>query len=420
MDYNEVIQKTSETETLANIVRVKKNEPTTFVQIPQISPEVGRRSSLLGGLTGIGLGLGPGRLAGATGSANLDLESRMSSTLQYQPLIGQAQVSQLITPITATSLTNLFDSEWSMASLLSLAVSTITPGYEDNAAAMNALVALDDRGVISLSVEMVSATRPAGGTENLVPVLGISFQRSRPLVRTDESEHLVEKEVNTMWCRFLLLEAAVTTCSRNIPKIIYFRMAETRLLANQKQANLFSLTTRSAFGILSAGVNLPLIQFVTPDEYHAIRDNAWTRNSRCSTFHTTFYTLTPEQAGETTVEHPEDREILSLIATNSSMEHAPDAIQCLVTSDTRSTMFDYSAVRRERRLWFLRRYLLIIHSPTLPKSTYASYWNGREWFYIDTQDSISQRNFSLIHQFLIIQAAAPTALLAPTTLSVGR
>ena len=73
-----------------------------------------------------------------------------------------------------------------------------------------------------------------------------------------------------------------------------------------------------------------------------------------------------------------------------------------------------------RALGRLRRYILIIHSDSLPADPYVAYFDHGEWYYIARDDQISQKNFQLITLFMTIMAV-PGAAQQPLTpaISVG-
>jgi hypothetical protein len=84
---------TSKEETFANIVRVYDREPTTFVDVNQVSATVQFQGVAPGGVTNIGLT--------EPGGANLSLQYQKRPRVQYQPLSGAALIAQLATPIAA-------------------------------------------------------------------------------------------------------------------------------------------------------------------------------------------------------------------------------------------------------------------------------------------------------------------------------
>jgi hypothetical protein len=73
LDYNEVIQQTYKQQTSANIIRVRHYEPTTFVDVTQITASVLGQATLGGAVDGIG--------TVASGSSAMALEYQESPTI---------------------------------------------------------------------------------------------------------------------------------------------------------------------------------------------------------------------------------------------------------------------------------------------------------------------------------------------------
>jgi hypothetical protein len=73
LDYNEVIQQTYKQQTFANIIRVRHYEPTTFVDVTQITASVLGQATLGGAVDGIG--------TVASGSSAMALEYQESPTI---------------------------------------------------------------------------------------------------------------------------------------------------------------------------------------------------------------------------------------------------------------------------------------------------------------------------------------------------
>jgi len=94
--YNEVIEQTSKLQTFANIIRVFRREPTSFMDVSQINAQLTVQNTLMGAIDGIG-GI-------RTGSANMGFMFQENPNITYTPLIGQSLVSQITTPITVDAL----------------------------------------------------------------------------------------------------------------------------------------------------------------------------------------------------------------------------------------------------------------------------------------------------------------------------
>jgi hypothetical protein len=71
-------------------------------------------------------------------------------------------------------------------------------------------------------------------------------------------------------------------------------------------------------------------------------------------------------------------------------------------------------------LWELRRYMLIIQSDAPPPAdAYVTYFEHGLWYYIDRDDTISQKNFNLISLFMTVMAIPPTNPPLSTSISIG-
>lgn len=78
-----------------------------------------------------------------TGAAAGSFEYQESPTIRYFPLSGQALVAQIATPISVTSIANLFSSDWPFLPMLDFALDRAAPNFTDLYAAINALALLE-------------------------------------------------------------------------------------------------------------------------------------------------------------------------------------------------------------------------------------------------------------------------------------
>jgi hypothetical protein len=440
LNYNEVIQETNKKQTFANIIRVRHHEPTTFVDVTQISASVLGQATLAGAVAGIG--------TVANGSAAVGLEYQESPTIQYQPLLGAALVTQLVTPITADSLGNLFNSDWSPASLLTMAVDRITPGYSDYASAVDALIALDALGAINITPSVIigeeiigapgaarpqfqngpkktSSTAPSRKTtaadkQQAFRVLVVSLEPTHPHGPNIGSEK--NPKIQALWCR--LTTAVKTATPLDCMKIrsLTFRTPDEAIPENAAVArDTYLLRTRSAYGILKVATEppAPLIGFVDEQQYRVIRSHPWNSDGAhqlCGG--ASYYTLLPEEVPaeeDDAAARNENKAVGKLISNSVSTN---DGI-CLYTIPDFLQMTNTEQVLEERRLLTLRRFLLVIRSSQERPNSYVTYFDGKIWYSIDADDEISQKNFVLVGQFLTMQAiATPPPPLTPT-ISVG-
>ncbi|HXY98848.1 MAG TPA: hypothetical protein VEI03_02525 [Stellaceae bacterium] len=121
--YNAIIHSTSMDQTLANVVRVYNHEPTLFMDVTEVDAVPTFLGSVGGAATNIGAnpGTSGGTIAGRVGSAVGALQYSETSTIRYVPLLGQALVQQLVTPVSVDVLAELTDSAWAPDSVLNFA-----------------------------------------------------------------------------------------------------------------------------------------------------------------------------------------------------------------------------------------------------------------------------------------------------------
>jgi hypothetical protein len=427
LNYNEVIQQTSKTQTFANIIRVRNHEPTAFVDVTQINAAVLAQANLTGVLTSVGTH------PQNSGSGTLGLEYQEAPLITYQPLSGPALVSQISTPLTIDSLTNLFDSDWPIASLLTMGSDRLTPGYEDHYAAINAIIALDNFGAITMSAgvtepnasnQITPASAPsnpatqgskptASGQE---PVLIITLHPLHPytfLLTEAEAQGMIRQ----LWCRLYTLLNPKTTNCETVPTTIAFsrRALQTgreEASAKNKKAppiTQYPLRTRSALGILKAAteISLPLIAFVSEQEYELIKSYAWNSiytRSRCGNM--SYYTLLPSDKDRS--DSPLAAYVYDFLISGRDAYHDPSPEWCLYTISTALNVNDLTSIQREVKLTNFRKYLLVIETDAEIPNSYVSYSDGSKWYSIDSHDEVSQKNFALISQFLTMQALAPS------------
>jgi hypothetical protein len=174
------------------------------------------------------------------------------------------------------------------------------------------------------------------------------------------------------------------------------------------------LKTSSAVGILKVATQTPnpKIEFVSPDKFREIAGNRW--NQAADVY--PFYTLLPEEENEGDESVPPNSKAYS-DKLDQLITRYIEGGNDLLLYDEPCTVDDY--YYRNTRLGVLRRYLLIIKGDQAPSNAYVSYLDQGQWYYIDGDDHISQKNFDLITLFLTMMAV-PAALppISPT-ISVG-
>jgi hypothetical protein len=234
-------------------------------------------------------GIGTGR----TGTANLGLLFQENPVITYSPLTGQSLVSQISTPITVDSLANLINSDWPITSVLGLSVDRLTPGYEDYAMALNALIALDQLGAITISVTEAQAPLAktkklenkdeSGKSEGMNPVLAITLQRFHPDTGGELTETGTQADIQDLWCRLVVAISGNTdSCTRPVGKISLAVNVRRSVNEGGSKERVFSIRTRSAIGIVKAATEVPapLIAIVLEEKYLRIIDYPWNNTDR--------------------------------------------------------------------------------------------------------------------------------------------
>jgi hypothetical protein len=400
-------------------------------------------------------------------------------------------VQQIATPITVDSLAYLSDSNWPLASILSFAVNSLTPGYEDYFSALNAIIELDEYGALVLAAQKSDWTSPADRQENKPgarppgqagPAAGGTNKPVSPndaLVLYLEPDHPVapngdvlqaRRRILHLWIRLLRIYAGTQpqAAGKDLPAVnanvdetdaSVDKMDDPQLTAEfQALRNwielrtapippIFSrppteparisraplippstgrlslaplLRTRSALGILKFATELqsPLIEFVMPEDHDLIdsirRNCPW---NQWNNKNPAFYTLVTcdKAAGGTS-----DCSGKTVITAEDWVRNCGYHQMNLYTMHIQEKMESYLEAVDERALGHLRRYILVFVTDYPPLDAYVSISEGGKWYYIAGDDSTSKTNFTLLAQFLTMQAIPPTNAPLTPTLSVGR
>ncbi len=152
--YNAVIQDTSKQQLFENILRALDNEPTLFMEVSEVDATLQWGSSLSANIANIGAhaGTSGGTLAGKTKGVGAALNYQESALVRYSPLIGSSLTEQLVSPMTAESLVDLYRAEWPLVSIFSFVVDRIGEGYEGSGMLLNTIAGLDEMGALTLTL----------------------------------------------------------------------------------------------------------------------------------------------------------------------------------------------------------------------------------------------------------------------------
>jgi hypothetical protein len=482
--YNSIIQSTSKVQTLSNVVRVYNHEPITVMDVTEVDAAQSISGGVNGGLTNIGAtatkSTSAGTLAGQVGNVSANGQYSEIPTIRYQPLLGQALVAQLVTPVSADALGLLYDSSWNVSPLLDLASSYLTLDYSEFHAALNIISELHSYGALELvaakseltkaraptsskpagqspsgNITLEVSNKPAGnGANDALQIYLQPFHRRAP-----RSVAYEERRALQLWARLLWLYHGTqpkftprnpASCAqiglsinpgslRNLdiklrssrqglnldgirnclPNFIELRTASVPPQIARSEGLVSGaplMRTYSALGILKNATERPhpKIAFVSPEVYGKIRSYPWNQEADRSSS----YTLLPET--EDPLDNPISRgreaqdarineEVTNWIqgSANDLFVYEPTAIS------------DDDYIRGNRRLGLLRRYILIVVSDGPPLSAYVAHFSQGKWYYIDSDDAISQKNFDLISLFLTMMAIPSAVPPLSPTINVG-
>jgi hypothetical protein len=486
--YNGVIQATSKEQTLSNIIRVHNHEPTSFMDVSEVDATTTLSANVAGGASSIGAVPNPksasaGTITGTLGSVSGGATYTEQPLIRYVPLLGQALVAQLVTPVSADALSDLYDSSWRICPLLDLAASNLTSnGVSEFYPVLNVLCELSYEEAISVAPTkseltkeqsesksaqvgtiQVSTKSSGGGIDDSLTIYLNPFTR----LHRPQNRQLTWRQLQ-LWIRLLWLysgtQQAFTPknptawCAQQfrteselrawdlsigqhlfhlhtlpshdpdsildcLPTAIELRTKPVPM-AKVRSEGLRSgaplLTTYSAIGILKNATELP-----TPRVEFVTRERYQeiinlSWNQVADNLNTLVsYTLTPSEASAG-----------DPYTSTAERRSADDQITRYLGSETNIFIFDPKKARSalsvddylilNRRLASLRRFILVIVDDHLPTDLpYVSHFDHGQWYYIDAHDQVSQRNFDLISLFLTMMAVPSALPPIAPTISVG-
>jgi hypothetical protein len=365
LNYNEVIARTSKQQTLENLVRVRNEEPTAFMEVTEVDAAVLSSGSLTGGISGLGAGKinSMGQIGNITGA----MQYQESPTIRYQPLLGQALISQLSTPISVDSIANLISSGWGPQPVLDFALDRLLP-LETQAHRIDALRKIQQLwGDNKLIIGSAKTKRSTDEVPNKVSNPPIQITSSAPSQQSDSLVLYVNKanlgNEASLWRK--LLDYYKGTQDPGTPD----NQIVLRTKPGLAPTSMPIIQLRSALGILKQSMAYGTLYFVTTDQFAAKKRSG-------------YYWRLPEE-DETYVRH-----YVLIIHSPTPPAWSPYAIY----HDPMTREYYYIAPDQ----------LDASSQPILSNES----------------DPISPNNFMLLNLFLTIQATAASPPLTPT-ISVG-
>ena len=535
--YNSILQSTSVEQTMSNIVRVYKHEPPSFLDVTEVDAALSFGGTLSPSISNIGdrFKVAPGQ-AGAVGAG---VQYSETPTIRYQPLLGQALVAQLVTPVSVDALGLMHDLLWNVGPLLDFASEYITLDQRDFYPALNTIIELDGYSAIELAATKSSSSggksSPQAGanaaTAGSEPVV-IQVQQAadlkpkslsdndaldiflRPARQTNDPDGLARyTRVTQLWVRLLRIygdsqprfmapaacagigthglsmdpaklsdwdlginDELATVKSSSDPAVVIAERAalldqardclpsaiELRLMplpaanSDGSTPNTASGQTRtnnappsgrdagsqvdravraplirtySALGILRAAVERPgpKIEFMTPEAYREVRSEPWNRYLNGLDHYTL---LSGDMDSFNCSQDEKDHGDCDSPRPESSLSETEDKLDAWIKSAPAAGLDHYEiggqdvlqpeSLAMNGALGTRRRYLLIVVDNRPPREpTYASYFDGKTWYYIAADDTVSQRNFQLLTLFLTMMAVPPSTQPLSPVINVG-
>ena len=436
--YNSVLQSTGKVQTLANIVRVKNNEQTSFLDVTEVDAGTTLTGTLSGNVSGIGSR--PGTFA-TLGSITPGVTYTEAPFIRYIPLVGQGLVGQLVTPVGVDALDSLVNSSWSSAVVLDLAAAYMAPDFRYDAAALNIISLLaDDYQTATLVAGKSDLTTEQSSTANQARGLSSASANSGSKPAADDTltvfrqfanpgaQPNVNERTQYWWRQLLAIYRPSQQRSNGLPLAIELRTvaikAAQQKLAPGIQTRAPVLKTYSALGIVQNAVNnTSSIAFVSPEQARQIRDYAW------NNFGADYYVLppTPENLKSLSTVPWQTVEREGLIRKISEwIQPGPGIAEdrkkdrlYLYEPANKPSVYDPVFIHGNVVLLALRRYVLIVSDDTAPPDAYVAYSHGSKWYYIAGDDEISKKNFNLISLFLTVMAVPSSTAPVGTSINVG-
>jgi hypothetical protein len=443
--YNSSIQSTAKIQTLANIIRVANHDSTSFMDVTEVDATTTLSSTANGTVAGIGSK--PGTF-GTLGTVMGGVTYSEAPLVRYVPLVGQGLVAQMVRPLTVDAIESVITSNWPAIAVLDLTALSLTPNQRYTYAALNIISLLAFNNDVMLvagkseltngqdSSPLLRSTSQDKNSNNAgkIPAndsLTIFLRPSKPDLALESDPRRIRK----LWQK---LAAIYAPTQKNagcpppracLPASIELRTGPVPAAKALKE-HLFGaplLKTYSGIGILKNATELPepKVSLVPRAKFDRIRRYRWNNPAHNPELDLGFYTLLPDD--ENLNENPKvksdpdtlDDEIAKWI--NDAPVSDPEKLKesLFVYEPAGSTVPNADFIRGNRKLGSLRRYVLIICDDVAPMNAYAAYPYQGQWYYIDGDDHISQKNFNLISLLLTIMSVPSSTPPLTTSIATG-
>lgn len=419
IDYNGVIQRTNQQQTFVNLVRIYNRQPTTFVDITEVDAAVTAQASVTGGAGGIGAGLR--NTGGQVGSVTGTLGYTESPTIRYQPLLGQALVSQLATPVSIENLSNLINSGWQPYVVLGLVCERVTlddPDYRE--AALEDMQNLWYDSALVISTGKAQTNKPPGGANGNSAAENTGAENGIVSVQVNQNQ-TNSSDGAASQADSLVLFANKSLLEKNkLDKRRWQRLWDiyqsTQDPKNKDNYEIVLRTTPAQPTPAPKPLTSPAAS-PSPTDVHTgpDADKGGSNPGKGP--------VNPDSGPANLSPVIQTRSALGVLRVAIDRIYKPRNSVAFVTPD------DYKCSQKNGYYHWLptdpqhtgHYFLLIVYSQTPPPpGAYVSYFDRstRTYYYIVGNDMLSQEAFLLFNLILTIQAVAGTPPLTPT-ISVG-
>jgi hypothetical protein len=441
MRYNEVIHDTYVQQTLLNLVRVHNNESPLFMDVTEVDAATTAGATVAGGPSAIGASPNyksgsAGTITGTLGFVTGGAQYVESPTVRYQPLLGQPLVAQIQTPLSPEDFAKLLNAQWPLAAVLTLGTVGMTPGFAQKYAAIDAIVDLDHYGAVVFAA--TSSMDDASGKGNKmrlsdntkvisVVVNNAATEKKKDALTFYRTDGVRAKNGSGF------IDASYLKCERSngyVPAGTYAAGSSNRAEEEHAKAivralwnrleNIYGqdpregivlsassgrgrpplLVTRSAISIMQEAAILPdqprpIIEFVQDPQQ--IQNAIAKYNSNDDDCKENFYMVGWLKDDQ------------SPYSNNYSTTLFPE-----------KSIYSDKDYRDELSLAHERRYMLVAETDAPPPpDVYVSIEHRGKWYYILSNDTVSQRALMLLTQFNTILATPPASPPLTPSISVG-